>query len=180
MDIPIVLKPENGIYRVDFSVEFRAVTIPHHTLVELSNWRFLRIRVCGMNSNDISHQYIATTPEENRITYQDLQRIFCEILNSCGMTYYPLSALRDTYVLRALAGGIKPQYLDAILGESNAASVYMDYISVMATVQEEKTSLKYMGAGITQSHETNKLIYRPSIGMMKDLCYLKVACCSVV
>lgn len=64
-----------------------------------------------MNEYDICRQPIATTPEGNRITYQGLQRIFCEILYGCGMIYYPLSALRDTYAMRLLTTKITMKWM---------------------------------------------------------------------
>lgn len=126
VDIPVVLKPGADINNAASTAEFRAVSIPEHTMVELADWRFAKMRVCGMNEYDISRQPIATTPEGNRITYQGLQRIFCEILYECGMIYYPLSALRDTYAMRLLAGGITFQKLNKILGDPNAANIYYE------------------------------------------------------
>lgn len=137
IDVPIVLNPINGICSVDSSVEFRTVPLSYHTLIELSNWRFTKMRACGMNACDISHQPIASTVKGKPITFHGLQRIFCEILNGCGMPYYPLSALRDSYAVRALTGGVYPQSLNAVLGESNATDKYMNYISTKPTATEE-------------------------------------------
>ena len=126
VDMPVVLKPGTDINKAASTAEFRAVPIPDRTMVELADWRSAKMRVCGMNEYDISHQPIATTLEGNRITYQGLQRILCEILYECGMIYYPLSALRDTYAMRLLTGGISLQELNKNLGDPNAANIYYE------------------------------------------------------
>ena len=138
VDIPIVLKPGTDINKAASTAEFRAVPIPDRTMVELADWRSAKMRACEMNEYDISHEPIATTPEGNRITYQGLQRIFCDILYDCDMIYYPLSALRDTYAMRLLAGGIVPQALNEILGDPNAANIYINYSAAIGAIRGER------------------------------------------
>lgn len=110
-------------------VQSRCIPLLPFLRKELVEWEYIQKSHCApFEIENESGPAFVTALDGNPLYPDDVEHIFHEILDMCGIAPLPISVLRDSFGIYVLASGISPYSFNEIMGDPNASDFYGDFL----------------------------------------------------
>lgn len=125
------LTAENGKYRTIPKADSRFITAPSHIFKELADLYEAQQDTLVRYQLQSHSNSVAATLKGYQIVPWLMDHFFHQLLQFCNFPDYSISILRDTFALRAIEKGIKPDVLGLMLNDPNAGRTYESFYAAL-------------------------------------------------